>query len=205
MLLVTQPTFLFSNRDYNYNGISAIGFIIVFLSSITRATLNLSIKYTKNINLSLETTIIVPQIVMSTIIVIVFIFGVCIPQIDWNANIFIIENASNNNNNNNTSSNSFYIVSLGILCFIWVVAGAVGFRRGKLGRLGIVQNVEAVIAYTLDGVLLHEDENYLCYIGVVLTLIGCAIVFYEQLQYQQESESLQNEQAQVSLSDHDDV
>ena len=75
-------------------------------------------------------------------------------------------------------------VSLGILFFVCIITAVIGFRLGDIGRLGIIQNIEVVIIYLLDAVLLNESENYLCYIGVVITIAGCGIVFYEQRQNQ---------------------
>ena len=177
LLLVTQPSFLFGGESYDT--VSIIGFVVVFLSSIMRALVTISIKYSnENVEMPHDTMIIVPQILMGLMVTIVYFFGIILPWLDWNANVFVIVGDSSSTSDER-SLHSFYMVSLGFLFFIWIMAGVIGFRLGDLGRLGIIQNSEVVITYLFDALLLNEDQNFLCYLGVCLTLIGCAMVFYE--------------------------
>ena len=186
LILVTRPTFIFGGSDYST--ISTIGFIMVVISALLRGLSTGLLKYTHNgIDLSHDTVIIVSQFIMTFIVSVVYIFGVYVSsKQQWYSNVFIVYDNDNDNGTINDTEKqqfwSFLFVSLGILFFIWILTAVIGFRLGNIGRLGIIQNIEVIFTYLLDAVLLSESQNYLCYIGVVLTLAGCAIVFYEQHQ-----------------------
>ena len=181
LVLVVQPDFLFSktgdaDSGTQYDQISMLGFALIAGAALLRALSTTLVKYTRDIQLSHTTVVVVPQIIMSLILVVFYIYGVCSSEADWNANIFYVANGSKSMERLNT----FLLVLLGILFFVWILTAVIGYRLGNIGRLGIVQNSDIVIAYVIEAWFFNETQNYICYIGVTLTLIGCVVVFYEQ-------------------------
>ena len=181
IILVTQPTFIFTSTN-DSNAASSIGLFWVFLGSLTEGLSFVVIKCSQTVELSHTTVMIAPQAIMSFELLILYIYGWQV--LNWNSSIVSVEN----------NIDKVLQLCIGFVFFVWLISAVIGFQLGNLGRVGMISNSNIVFAYMLQAVILNEFENYICYIGIVITLIGCVIVFYEQ--YEEQTDEL--------LTDNDD-
>ena len=168
MILVTQPTFIFGAND-DSNTMNSIGLIIILIGGGFRAGLQAILKHTKNIQIKTETAILVPKMITAPFALVCYAIGMLIW--DWELITSYNDNIWNN----------LILISVGAMWFLWAAMVTVGFRIGDIGRLGIISNSDIVIGYILQVIILNENDNYICYIGVALVCISCGIIFYEQI------------------------
>ena len=166
IILSTQPIFIFHSSKDSTN---IIGFLWITFGAFFASIAFTQIKYSKNkLNLSHTTVMIVPQVIVSSLSVVLYIYGWQV--LGWNKSIISLGNSMNN----------FLQLCLGLTYFIWLLTGVIGFQLGNLGRVGMIQNSTILFGYILQVTILNENVNYICVIGIIITLIGCVIVFYEQ-------------------------
>ena len=199
LILVTQPQFIFDQRSGNdYNTISINGFVAICISCILRGIGTLAVKFLDGIKFSRQTAIIVPQIIISIVLVLVYLIGVFLPSLSWNWNTF---GAIDTNNNEIELETTLLLICLGILFFVWILTAVICSSLmnsysdqtnmsinydmetnvcTKQDVIRVVHHIEIIIVYVLAAVWLNENENVICYIGACLATIGCVVVSYER-------------------------
>ena len=167
--LVTQPTFIFKSVT---NATSPIGLLWVFLGSVLDGLTLVVIKWSKTVELSYTTVMVVPQLIMSILLLILYIYGWQV--LNWGSSLISLDN----------DVDKFLQACTGFIYFLWLISVIIGVQLGNLGRVAMISNSNIIFAYLLQVTVLNEYENYICYIGIVITLVGCIIVFYEQYEEQ---------------------
>lgn len=180
-ILVIQPSFifdLFGDSDV-YKTLSPIGVFTIVLSGMFRSVIKVAFKRSSHLDLHWLSMVVIPKIFA---VVMAFIFSIGALLIYNSAIIYTFEGNDNFNfNDEQIIKLNLSLWTMGLFLIGWYVCTTFAYRIGNIGRLGVLTNIEIVSSFLLQWLLLGESENYLTYIGAVLIIIGCVIVFYDRM------------------------
>ena len=210
LVFVCQPSFIFenintSNNDNDnkesYTPISTIGFIFAILSGICRLGSGLTSKYAKVYNLNWLVLSLIAGFISVSNAGVVFLIE-----------YYFLFGSSNKDGGggywNFDDNNAGYIAitfAIGLLICLFVACYTIAFQYGNVSRIGILFNTDIIFAYILQIPILNETENALTYVGVIIVLFVCIVVFVAQWKRSQESKQNRQLTSETSNSDQNEM
>ena len=173
IILVIQPDFIFNSGASDSDNCSWKGVVLTLCAGLTHGIMFSTVKWTNRLNVSWASTVVVIKLIGTILLVIVF--AVCEEYL----NLQLISKY-NLVEINGIYIYTFMLISTGLLLLTYVVLSTIAYQIGHIGRLSIIGNINIIIAYLLQSWWLNQTNNYICYIGVCITIFGCIVVFLEQ-------------------------
>ena len=188
LILVCQPSFIFDLSNTQYSTISFVGFILAAMAGIGRAISNIISKESYKYGVHWLALVIAGAFVSVFIDIIVFIAAINIfDGVYWrfkNYNLYYV----------------LLTVSVGLWIGLCTAFFAIGFQIGDISKLGILSNSDIIFIYCLQYLILKEHSNFITYIGALVVLVVCCVIFFHNWKKSQ-SRALSNTNARAGLDD----
>lgn len=183
LILVCQPGFIFGNNDGD--SVSLIGLLFVFIAGMCQTANKSFMKYSGTIEIDwlamsiVKLTICVIISLIDLLCLIVYYYYCYNGKYDDKSMSFIWIEYIWTDLGLTDGLTKFVIVAYGFTMVGALVCMVIGFQIGSLGRLSIVYTTDIPLTYMLQDWLLNEDNDYITYIGVAVTIISVFIIFWE--------------------------
>lgn len=213
LILICQPSFIFNNlsiidikSNTNVKTMSFVGFLFILISGIFRVVNKSLIKLSKT------------KYDTHWLGVLIIGFVICFFEslIVFGLSLYIYDNNISHvwhswySDGANYSNHTYIMINVvfglfGFVELIYNILHVKGYQMGNIGRLGIIANIDIIVTYILQVLLLNENDNYIAYIGICIVLIAVTVLFFEQYNQSKSNDLQYKLKQETKLEQHDEL